>query len=915
MDHNQQIQRSEASDIPLTLAFSAIDRDMLPIVGGKGANLGELMRAGFPVPDGFCVTTTAYDLACQQADLAPLLEALAAVRADDSARLEHDAAAARDALLAVPIPESVIAAIRAAHDTLMREESLPVAVRSSATAEDLPYASFAGQQESFLNVVGIDALLDAVQRCWASLWSDRAVIYRARRGIDPRTVRLAVVVQRMIDAGVAGVLFTADPVSGRRAQTVIDANPGLGEAVVSGSVNPDHFVVDTAIHEIVERRLGEKRLRIRALPDGGTERVALANQETTPCLTTEQITALVELGQRVERHYGLPQDIEWAIDASSQVWLTQARPITTLYPLPEGSSGHGGPLRLYISVNVSQGVFRPLTPMGLAALRLVVSSIATFLGAPPTDPRIGPAFIVEAGQRLFIDETYMFRSRLWRPAVLRILPASEARAGAIVQHLAADPRFALTAPSRFKEVLRLFMALARSSAWFHLIQVLFLTGQALLAPRSIRRHHLRAQQRLRAAGERLNTLHASAEERLAMFEHLLLEQLPPLLPSILPLLGLSLGLPIIAKRFSDGLASEDEREVTLRGLPYNPTTEMDLALWELARRLRTDTKVVSLLREKLPEQLASAYRAGTLPPVFQQGLADFLKLYGHRGVSEIDLGLPRWSEDPTYIIGVLNNYQRLTTSEAAPDAHFHQSREAAETMVNELKQRARRSSWLRGKLVGFSLNRIRALLGLREAPKFDLVLLLSSGRRLLLSIGEELVRAGRLESSADLFYLNLMEVHEAVAGKDMRAAAREHRANYEREMQRQHIPRVLLSDGTEPEALVHEAGGDTSDIILAGTAASAGVVKGAARVILQPVGARLEPGEILVAPSTDPGWTPLFLTARGLVMETGGPMSHGAVIAREYGIPAIVGVAGATERIRTGQQITLDGSAGTVRLV
>ena len=261
-----------------------------------------------------------------------------------------------------------------------------MAVRSSATAEDLPGASFAGQQDTYLNVVGAESVLDAVRRCWASLWTDRAVSYRATNGIDPRGVRLAVVVQRMVEASVAGVLFTANPVTGKRRQAVIDASPGLGEAVVSGMVNPDHFVANTATGEIVERRLGDKRVAIVAGSGGGTERVELAADEHGASLSDDQILALAKLGGRVEEHYGTPQDTEWAIDGDGALWLLQARPITTLFPLPEGAPTDDEDLRVYFSFNVAQGVYRPLTPMGIQAFRLITSAVATFAGHPPAQP-------------------------------------------------------------------------------------------------------------------------------------------------------------------------------------------------------------------------------------------------------------------------------------------------------------------------------------------------------------------------------------------------------------------------------------------------------------------------------------------------------------------------------------------------
>ncbi|HCF85413.1 MAG TPA: phosphoenolpyruvate synthase, partial [Ktedonobacter sp.] len=312
-------QAAQKGDRPLVLPLSAVDASQLLLVGGKGANLGELLRAELPVPAGFCLTTAAYELASQQAELKELLHELTTTHAGDINRLEQYAAMARDRLQAVTIPPSLVNVLRDAYQQLTHNAPLAVAVRSSATAEDLPFASFAGQQDTILNVITFDALLDAVRRCWASLWNDRAVSYRASNGIDARTVRLAVVVQRMVNATVAGVLFTANPLTGRRHQAVIDASPGLGEAVVSGAVTPDHFIVNTNSGEIVERRLAEKRLLVRALPGGGTEQHELAEGDTTSCLTDEQITALAQLGNQVEAHFGAPQDTEWAIDDTGKL--------------------------------------------------------------------------------------------------------------------------------------------------------------------------------------------------------------------------------------------------------------------------------------------------------------------------------------------------------------------------------------------------------------------------------------------------------------------------------------------------------------------------------------------------------------------------------------------------------------------
>ncbi|GHO65480.1 hypothetical protein KSC_043720 [Ktedonobacter sp. SOSP1-52] len=382
-------QDTHVVSAPFILPFTAIDATMLPSVGGKAANLGQLVKASLPVPQGFCITTAAYLRVSGDANLEGTLSRLAATASGESEVLEACAAAMRAALLATPIPADIVRDITAAYELLGKGESIAVAVRSSANAEDLPFASFAGQQDTYLNVVGVDAVLTAVKHCWASLWTNRAVSYRASNGIDHRTVRLAVVVQRMVEAHVAGVLFTANPLTGRRRQAVINASPGLGEAVVSGAVNPDQFVIDVNTGEMIERCLGDKQFMLQATPGGGLQRVELT--ERGPCLSDGQIADLARLGARVETYYGAPQDIEWAIDATNQLWLTQARPITTLFPLPDSVPSANDSLRVYLCFNVLQGVYRPFTPMGFAALRLMASSIARRIGFPRgmcvSDPR------------------------------------------------------------------------------------------------------------------------------------------------------------------------------------------------------------------------------------------------------------------------------------------------------------------------------------------------------------------------------------------------------------------------------------------------------------------------------------------------------------------------------------------------
>jgi pyruvate,water dikinase len=561
--------------------------------------------------------------------------------------------------------------------------------------------------------------------------------------------------------------------------------------------------------------------------------------------------------------------------------------------------------------------------MGIAVFRLVGSTVAGLFNLAPRDPLRGPSILVEAGGRLFLDVTPALRTAFGRKFLLSAAQIGEARSAALFQQLTTDPRLSLLPTPRWRLFRAFGSLLVKTRAPIYIIQALLRPSTAHKRMAHIRAWLLSLNDE---ASEAAIQNRADLNDRLTTLEQLLPSRVKSVFRTIPPMMISGLGSYGLSGRLLKDIATSDEMQIVLRGLPHNPTTEMDLALWALAQRLQTDAVTAQAVREMPPEQLAKQYCEGTLPPTLQQELGEFLHAYGHRGVAEIDLGLPRWSEDPTHILGVLANYLQLKDPDLAPNIQFQRGAQEAEAMVATLTRRARRKSWLRGMLVGFFLKRARALAGFREMPKFCLVLLLTYIRHSLLSIGKAMEQEGWLEHAEDIFFITLSEARTVSAiacglapqvctiptGKDMHQLVRERRASYDHELQRRHIPRVLLSDGTEPTVAsqVSELAKDS----LKGSPASPGIVTAQARVILDPTGARLAPGEVLVAPSTDPGWTPLFLTAGGLVMEMGGAMSHGAVVAREYGIPAVVGVAEATERISTGQQITVDGVAGTVTI-
>ena len=897
--------RPEA-DLVLSLDSPQAD---LATAGGKGANLARLVRAGFPVPNGFIVTTRAYRAFVQVNGLVDWIqEQVQRADPEDPQALEAASQAIRRRFLDGAMPEPIRQALLERYQAMGRP---PVAVRSSATAEDLPDLSFAGQQDTYLNVVGEEALVQAVIRCWSSLWTARAMGYRARNQLDQADVSLAVVVQEMVQSQVSGVLFTANPLNGRRTEAVIDATFGLGEALVAGLVEPDHYVVRKRDGQILERKLGAKSLVIRSAPGGDTvtEEVAAQDRQALP---DQAIRELVALGNRVEALFGSPQDVEWAW-VDGRFFLLQSRPITSLYPLPPGVEPE--PLRVFFSFGAVQGVLAPFTPLGQETIKAFFAAGASLFGyhfTPSTQ-----SVLVSAGERLWADITPPLRNGLGRRLVARALAGVEPGSSQILAQLLQDPRLAPTRALPSGEVLERILAFLlprlREVAW------------ALLHPE---RAQIQAQTFgaavIREFRERSNQATTLAQ-RVALHEYLGQIAFPIVVPAFLaPVLA---GyLPLLAlHRLAQDLAKADPEVgphtvLTLtRGLPHNVTTEMDLALWEAARTIRQDRQALAHFLARSPEELAAEAVAKKLPGAAQTALDRFLERYGMRGVGEIDIGRPRWWEDPLPVIQTLRSYLGIQDEAMAPPVVFRRGEAEARAAQEKLVAAARRRPLgrLKAWFVAWATRRIRTLAGLRESPKFTIINLMGISRRNLLESGEELVRAGVLARRDDLFFLTLPELHVLGMGAPGRwqELVAQRRESVRREERRRQIPRILLSDGEAfYQGMVAEAG-EESARVLVGSPVSPGVVEGIAHVVFEPHQAKLKPGEILVCPGTDPAWTPLFLAAAGLVMEVGGMMTHGAVVAREYGIPAVVGVDRATQRIKTGQRIRVDGSTGKIWLL
>lgn len=792
------------------------------LVGGKAAHLGEMAAAGERVPPGFCVTAAAY--------------------------------------AAGQVPAETIASAYA------RMGAGRVAVRSSATAEDLPESSFAGQQETYLDIEGAEAVVDAIRRCWDSLDTERAVAYRKAQNVDRTEVGMAVVVQRMVEADTAGVLFTADPVTGSRDRTVVDAVRGLGTAVVDGSTTPDHYALDA-----------------------GT-----APDTTEGCLTTGQLGQLRDAGHRMQELFDAPQDVEWAIDTDGALWLLQSRPITALFPLPPQDLPDSP--RLYLEVGHMQGMARPFTPMGMAMMQQVWSRWCRGAGIT-VDPRDPDGLMVDIGRHLYLDISAFLRSKPMRRNLAAGLEIYGPRVQQAVTRMLSDPRFAPRRGLPFSA--RTAFSLAARLLPSSLIGV----GWSLARPEAARAKAFAAVRRLRqlqgpgpgaTARERLDWVTGDAFD--TMLSTALREVIGPVFAGILA--------GTAPASLLKGIASKQETDTVLGGMPHNVTTEMDLALWRIAERAREHG---TLFTDTPPERLVEHHRRGQLPDV---GIDAFLDDYGHRTAAEVDIGVPRWREDPTPVFSTIANYLRLRDPEQAPERRFERAAAAAGAKLAELRARAVRARPVRGRVAAFLMRRSRSLTGMREYAKFAWLVPYAEMRRHLVLAGADLVAAGVLDAAEDIMLLELDEARAAAHDHNPhQALVAERRRTRTRELHRRNIPAALLTDGTDIEATTPTPAPENG---FAGMPAAPGQATGRARVVTDPVGAHVEPGEILVAPTTDPGWTPLFMTAAGLVSDTGSPIAHGPTVAREYGIPAVICVPDATTAIRTGDPLHIDGTTGTI---
>lgn len=861
------------------LGFEEIDQTQVAIAGGKGAHLGELSRiAGIGVPAGFCVTTDAFKRIMAEApSIDDRLDQLSGLKPDDRESIRSLSAEVRRSLEGVTIPDDLAEAITCALARL--GEDAAYAVRSSATAEDLPTASFAGQHDTYLNVLG-PAILQHVSRCWASLFTDRAVTYRLRNGLDHRKVHMAVVVQQMVFPQAAGILFTADPVTSNRKVASVEASFGLGEALVSGRVNADVYKVRDG--EVVARSVAAKQLAIHASRAGGTEQQAIPpERQERPALTDAQVVRLVQLGRRLEAHFGRPQDIEWCL-VDDDFHIVQSRPITTLFPIPAAGDRKN---HVYVSVGHQQMMTDAMKPLGLSLFQLTA---------------LRPMY--EAGGRLFVDVTQALASPTSRAGLLEVAGRSDPLIGDALQTILERGDFIPSLPDEDPGGAPAGGAPAPIETDPAIVAELIGRSQASIAA-------LKRDIRTNSGSALLDFILADIQE----LKRILFD--PQSHQVVMAAMEATWWLN---EQLQAWLGEKNAADTLAQSVPHNVTSKMGLALLDLADVIRPHPDVVAFL-EHVEDEGENGGFLDELPKLeggreAQDAIRGYLDKYGMRCVGEIDITKPRWSERPTALVPmILSNIKNFEPG--AGQRRFEQGRQEALEKEQELLERLRAlpDGQRKAEEAKRMIDRIRTFIGYREYPKYAMVNRYFIYKQALLEEAERLVQAHVLREKEDIFYLTVQELHDIVRTTQVDDRLIRQRKDAFRSYQALTPPRVLTSDGEVIAGAYRRD--DVPAGALVGLPVSAGTVEGRARVILDMAQADLEPGDILVTAYTDPSWTPVFVAIRGLVTEVGGLMTHGAVIAREYGLPAVVGVEHATRRIRDGQRIRVHGTDGYVEIL
>ncbi|MGC7871074.1 phosphoenolpyruvate synthase [Desulfosporosinus sp. SYSU MS00001] len=868
------------------LSFEEIDKTQITIVGGKGANLGELSRIeGIQVPEGFCLTTEAYRRIVENnEEFISLVEELSLLKAEDREKVSEISGKIRNLIEGIIIPQDIDEEIMVYLKRLGEKNAY--AVRSSATAEDLPLASFAGQQDTYLNIIGKDAILRHVSKCWASLFTDRAVIYRLQNHFDHRKVYLSVVIQKMVFPQASGVMFTADPVTANRRITSIDASFGLGEALVSGLVNADIYKIKEGV--IIDKKISSKKLAIYGLEQGGTEKREIdICRQNTPTLTEGQILQLEQMGRKIEKHFGRPQDIEWCIN-EDKIYIVQSRPITTLFPVPEVNNDKN---HVFFSFGHRQMMTEAMSPLSITFFQVLFKLM--------TD---SPMY--EAGGRIYVDVSNEMRSPFMRKSFVKGLSAIDVlmqkafynviKREDFMKHLAKSKKPMVGGKVIARWLLKTIECYRKNDP--AIVEGFMARNRAALMD-------LEQQAQMISGKELFDFI----DQSMVQLKDIIFDTYGVVFAG-------AYATNWLNKHIEKWLGEKNAADTLAQSVANNVTSEMGLELLDVSDVVRKYPDVMSYLEnpsnESLFEDLANL--EGGLE--VSEAIRGYLKKYGMRCSAEIDISRTRWHEKPTILAPlILGNIKVYPPNEHI--AKFEQGLKEAKQKEQDIIDRLQQlpgGSW-KVKRTKKAISVLRNYAGYREFNKYVLVWYEWIVKQVLMKEAEALVRRGRLEETEDIYYLRFEELKQVIETNEIDYQMIKNRKEDYEIFKKLTPPRVITSDG---EVISGEY--DTSNVpegALAGVPVSAGIIEGRARVILRLEDAQIEEGDILVTTFTDPSWTPVFVSIKGLVTEVGGMMTHGAVVAREYGLPAVVSVENATTLIKDGQKIRVNGSEGYVEIL
>jgi pyruvate,water dikinase len=859
----------------LILSLDGITDSDQSIVGAKAVGLWHLKRLGLPVPDAFCIAANAYRLHIGAASLKAMIDnALLSLSRPESFDIAKPLADVRRAIIESPMDDSLAAEIELHYHTLSANR---LAVRSSATAEDLPGHSFAGLYDTYLGISNLEDCLIAIKKCWASLWTERAFSYRQKNNFDHSKVEMAVIVQSLIPADVAGVIFTADPVTGDDNRIVIEACLGIGDALVSGKVSPDRVVLD------------KRGLNV------------LSQTISAPCINNQTAQNLAKLAIKAESEFGCPQDIEWAIHRD-KIFLLQSRPITII---PRATSWEDR--QIWSSFAAREVLPDVVTPATFWTLKSLTDNIYdSVFDVLCIDKGNIPAYELIAGRVYFnaglwtavIRQFRITRNLDWSEFV-----GSDPELGQLLEKLKNTPTEDL--PKIKHNHVRFILRLSLLAAFML---------------RNTRRKSQVAIANVRKLNEKWACLDVSGltVERL---DDCLTEAIADLLDIILnksnflrmfywmvyfPI------LEVVCKRWFPDEQSCAGR--LLVGLSNMEDAEAGLDLWRLAVKVNDNPDLKELIQSNAEWDIVrEGFVKSASGEEFLTDWSRFMKAHGHHCRGEIELYNRRWLETPDYVLSILRGYLN-SMGKTNPLENY--KRLAAER--EQLAQNCRRKLTNPVKRVVFNHLLVRAQYGsaFRENIKSEVIKLVASMRSILLELGRKLAVGSLIGDSDDVFFLKLEELGRLARGQskvDIRQIIAARQTEYKK--WQSITPPSVIFGRFDPDTYV-PADVNADANLLDGLAVSPGVVSGKARVILRSdTEQQVQAGEILIAPFTDPGWTPYFIPAAGIVMEQGGLLSHGAIIAREYGIPAVVNVGNATKIIKTGQTIQVDGDRGVVRIL